>query len=208
MNTKFSYMYRDGGNYKTFYSFVFEGEISQEQLKRFEEVCADEYFMPRALGLSGGVMAGEEGYDSELDHLWCEHDFEDSFELVNDTPNLHVVDGKMGVVKILDFLGAFEKCSENWEVALSKPVNLLDFKSAAQDLSLSELISSAENATQLRDNVVQVALTKDEIELIKKSLNEMGDRLADREGYSSGEKCWDLKEKLETIEGRSKGVER
>lgn len=163
--------------------------------------------MPRALGLAGGVMVGEDGYDSELDHCWCEHDFGDSFELVNDKPNLHVVDGKMGVVKISNFIDAFKKASTNWEIALFEPVNLLEVKSDLRDVSLSKLISNAEKETQLRDDMVHVALTKDEIALIKKSLNEMGDRFANREGYSSGEKYWDLKEKLEAIEGSSKDID-
>lgn len=45
-----------------------------------------------------------------------------------------------------------------------------------------------------------VILTKDEIDKLIHALDAMGDRMADREGYSAGEKYWDLKEKLEQIE--------
>lgn len=48
-----------------------------------------------------------------------------------------------------------------------------------------------------------VTLTKQELDMIKKSLDVMGDQLADREGYSSGEEYWDLKEKLADYEGNS-----
>lgn len=208
MNTKFSYMYRDAGNYKTFHAFVFEGEISPEQINRFVDLCDDEMFIPRALGLSGGVLKGEDGYDDLLDHYWCEHDFEDSFELVNDEPDVFTDDGKKGIVKISDFLAAFESCCENWEVAFSKPLNLLDFKSAEQDLSLNEIIERATIDNKIEKDLVNVSLSRDELNLIVKALDVVGDRLADKKGYSAGEKYWDLKEKLENVAGRSKDMER
>lgn len=208
MNTRFDYKYRDGGNYKTFYDFVFEGEISKEQLKHFEDICYDEMFIPRALGLPGGVFPGDEGYDAELDHYWCEHNFEDSFRLVSDMPSVISVNGKTGIVGIDEFLKAFEECSENWENALSNPVKLLEYKTERQELSLADQIQAAENfATDM--GVINVPLSKDELDLIKKSLDAFGDRLADREGYSSGEECWNLKEKIESFEKEhSQGVER
>jgi len=209
MNTKFSFMYRDAGNYKTFYSFVFEGEITPEQVNRFEDLCDDEMFIPRALGLPGGVLPGEDGYDDALDHYWCEHDFEDSFELVNDAPDVFKENEKTSVVKISDFLAVFEKCAEQgWEVTLSKPLNLLDFKSAEQDLSLNEIIERATVDSNIDKDLVNVFLSRDELNLIVKALDSVGDRVADKEGYSSGEKYWDLKEKLEKVADRSKGVER
>ena len=39
-------------------------------------------------------------------------------------------------------------------------------------------------------------------------LNMSQQELADKAGYSSGEKCWELKEKLKDVERRSKDVER
>ena len=193
-------MYRDAANYKDFYDFVFEGEITKEQLSRFGNMCDDETFIPRALGLSGGVFAGEDGYDSELDHYWCEHDFEDSFELVNDDATVVYVDGKPAVVKIDAFLDAFEKCCDRWEEALSQPISLSSLAINSERMSLSDFIQRAEKETDLHVAIIKVPLTKEEITLIKKSLDLTGDRLADREGYSSGEKYWDLKQKFEAFE--------
>ena len=45
-----------------------------------------------------------------------------------------------------------------------------------------------------------VILTKNEMDKLIQALDVMGDRMADREGYSAGEKYWDLKEKLEQLE--------
>lgn len=206
MNTKFSYMYRDAGNYKTFYDVVFEGEISSEQIRRFEDSCDDEMFIPRALGLSGGVLPGEDGYDDLLDHYWCEHDFEDSFQLVNDEPDVFTDDRKKGTVKISDFLAAFESCCENWEVAFSKPLNLLDFKPTEQAASLDEIINRATTDNATDKGLVNLSLSRDEVNLIVEALD-IGCKLK-RKGYYPGEKCWVLKEKLEGVVSRSQNVER
>lgn len=48
-----------------------------------------------------------------------------------------------------------------------------------------------------------VILTKAEMDKVIQALDVMGDRMADREGYSSGEEYWDLKEKLEELEADS-----
>lgn len=208
MNTLFSYMYRDGANYKTFHGFVFEGEILQEQINRFVDLCNDEMFIPRALGLTGGVLEGEKDYDAKYDHYWCEHDFEDSFRIVPDAPDVFTIGGKTGIVKISDFLAAFEQCCENWEVAFANPLNILDIKADEQDLSLAEKIERATVENNGEKCEISVSLSRDEFELIIKALDVVGDRMADREGYSSGEQFWDLKEKLEKVADRSKDVER
>lgn len=41
-----------------------------------------------------------------------------------------------------------------------------------------------------------ISLNQRELDLVKTALDAMGDRVADREGYSSGEAYWDLKEKI------------
>lgn len=46
---------------------------------------------------------------------------------------------------------------------------------------------------------MKVELTKKEIKMIKEALNYYGDEVADRQGYSSGEKYWDLMEKFNII---------
>ena len=45
-----------------------------------------------------------------------------------------------------------------------------------------------------------VIVTEDEMDMLIQSLDVMGDRKADREGYSAGEDYWDFKEKLEQIQ--------
>lgn len=42
-------------------------------------------------------------------------------------------------------------------------------------------------------------LNNEEKDLIIKALDFMGNYVADKEGYSSGEKYWDIKDKLLTI---------
>lgn len=69
--------------------------------------------------------------------------------------------------------------------------------------SSTTFIASVPQSKDIVPDSIQVTLTKDELSLLKESLDVMGDRLADRVGYSSGEKYWDLKEKLEGIESRS-----
>ncbi len=59
------------------------------------------------------------------------------------------------------------------------------------------------NSEPLSKNVadsVHVTLTKEELDLIKESLDVRGNQQADREGYSSGEPYWDLKEKLDRMQ--------
>jgi len=50
---------------------------------------------------------------------------------------------------------------------------------------------------------IQITVSKDELAMLKESLDVMGDQRADREGYSSGEAYWDLKEKLEAFEEKA-----
>lgn len=46
---------------------------------------------------------------------------------------------------------------------------------------------------------ITIELTNKEKEMIKKALNYYGDKLADTQGYSSGEPYWDLINKIDTI---------
>ena len=48
-----------------------------------------------------------------------------------------------------------------------------------------------------------VIVTKNEMDKLVWALDVMGDRMAEREGYSAGEEYWDLKEKLENIAAES-----
>ena len=156
MNTKFSYMYRDAGNWKSFYSVVFEGEISDAQLKHFAEITeGNEYFIPRAIGLSGGVLADEDGYVPDFDHYWCEHDFSDSFETVNEKPDVFWVDGKPVTVTINDFLNVFEYCNGRWESSLDNPISLSD-KETVEQIALSNDNADTISESLLLNNVDEI----------------------------------------------------
>ena len=74
---------------------------------------------------------------------------------------------------------------------------------AAVSVVSLEDIHAAPSLGLVSDGSIPVILTRDEIKNIKEALDVMGDRLADREGYSSGEAYWDLKEKLEAYSDMS-----
>ena len=142
MNTRFDYVYRDAANYKTDYSFVFEGELSEDQIEKFIEACDDDLFIPRALGLPGGFLIDDPGYDAEFDHYWCEHDFEDSFELVDAEPDEILVCGKRTVIKAEEFLELVSRCS-NWEHSINNPFNVFDLRREKGFPPLEEQIKDA-----------------------------------------------------------------
>lgn len=161
LNTQFSYMYRDGANYKDFYEFVFEGTLSDAQKQAFVEACSDEYFIPRALGLPGGVLEDEYGYDEGLDHYWCEHDFEDSFDVVNAEPTLFTVNGKQTVIKAEEFLELFTRCSEGWEAALPRPIDVMSLRAERGEPSYRALDSVIAESQEKQSAVLNSAKHKD-----------------------------------------------
>ncbi len=73
-------------------------------------------------------------------------------------------------------------------------------------LRMSRIAAECSMMLNGRGSIVKVSenaydnlqLSVKEKELVVKALDAMGDRVADTEGYSSGEKYWDLKEKFET----------
>lgn len=76
------------------------------------------------------------------------------------------------------------------------------------NVSLDEQIKSSKIDIKNAD-YYKVSLSKDDLHLVKKALDFMGNWLADKAGYSSGEKCWDLKDKFEKLEKeRSNSMER
>lgn len=105
MNTKISYMYRDGDNYKFHYEGIVSGEISKEQVKTIISCLQDgECFIPALVGLPCDYAAGYD-YDEQSDHPFCELS-EDGF-----TPT----EAKVTVDKTVDELvAAFQKASGRW----------------------------------------------------------------------------------------------
>lgn len=85
-------------------------------------------------------------------------------------------------------------------------VNKVSLDQQIQSASIRSSTDEPASESQTKEvaaDTIQVVLSKDELAMIKESLDVLGDRLADRVGYSSGEKYWDLKEKLEGIESKS-----
>lgn len=67
----------------------------------------------------------------------------------------------------------------------------------------ASVLSTTQNSTKreaVNTDSIHVTLSRKELALIKESLDVMGDRYADKDGYSSGEVYWDLKDKLDSLE--------
>ena len=51
MNTKFSYEYRDGDNYKAHETIILKGELTKKEIQNMLDHCLSEGFLPRQVGL-------------------------------------------------------------------------------------------------------------------------------------------------------------
>ena len=71
------------------------------------------------------------------------------------------------------------------------------------DISIDD-IKAAPSHGIIQDDSFHVILTESELDRVITAVDVMGDRVADREGYSSGEEYWDLKEKLLSHENKRK----
>ena len=81
MNTRFEYMYRDGGNYKKFNEVVIKGEFNLEQLR--PHLYNGDFFVPSEIGLEDLQEYPYQDYD----HVWHELD---SAEVTEDEPTVEV----------------------------------------------------------------------------------------------------------------------
>jgi len=84
MNTKFSYMYRDGSNYKACNDVVLEGECTFKDIEQFLDDGM--WFIPSQVGLSD-LQYKLFAYDGpgEDDHVW--HEINDGdFEPTDEEP--------------------------------------------------------------------------------------------------------------------------
>jgi hypothetical protein len=92
MNIKFSYLYRDGANYKNFNEIVFANpnmisrketeEIIRKNLIDGKWFISDDWNLP-------DMHFKEFGYDSEIDHDWHE------FESIEETPEAITVENNI-----------------------------------------------------------------------------------------------------------------
>ena len=112
MNTRFSYMYRDSANWKTFYDCVVAGEFSDAQKEAIQNACDGIYFIPSVLGLPGGVLTDAPGYDERYDHPWCEFDADCDLTLTEDAPTVSYSADSL--------TQAFLDCQDKWEALSAK----------------------------------------------------------------------------------------
>lgn len=107
LNTQITYMYRDAANYKTIYEIVVEGRINDKQKEAILNACDSRtYFIPRAIGLDGGLTEMDTDYDPDLDHPWCELT-EDSFSLTR-----KAADSGFTIEELVE---AFKNTRTHWE---------------------------------------------------------------------------------------------
>lgn len=57
-NTKVTYLYRDGGNYKLFLEEVFRGKLPEDQMKAFNRKYAEQGFYPSKLQMNDMMTVG------------------------------------------------------------------------------------------------------------------------------------------------------
>lgn len=126
MNTRFSYMYRDGANWKDFYDCVIAGEFSDTQKEAIQNACNGIYFIPSVLGLPGGCLPGDPGYDVRFDHPWCEFDADCDLTLTEDAPTVSYTADSL--------TEAFVACQDKWESLPAKESVLLPVVSQARQL--------------------------------------------------------------------------
>lgn len=84
MNIRMTYLYRDGGNYKTWYDVVFPNRTGKTAEQLTEEIkkhlISGEYFDQ---ALAPIPVEYAESYDPDLDHNWLEFH---SFQEVDEVP--------------------------------------------------------------------------------------------------------------------------
>ncbi len=91
MNVKFTYLYRDGGNYKTWYDIVFPNRTGKTAEQLTEEI--KKYLISGAYfdqALAPIPLEYEESYDPDLDHTWLEfYSLIETSEQVTADPDIH-----------------------------------------------------------------------------------------------------------------------
>ncbi|MFZ5630312.1 MAG: hypothetical protein ACOY5B_14370 [Spirochaetota bacterium] len=86
MNIKMAYLYRDGGNYKTWQEVVFtnhSGKTAEQLSDEIKQRLISGQFFDQ--GRAPIPFEYPDSYDPELDHTWLEFD---SFEEVDETPTV------------------------------------------------------------------------------------------------------------------------
>lgn len=108
-NTKISYLYRDGGNYRVHNEAVVKGCITEEMKASILDCLIDgEHFIPSQVGMPERTFADDEfAYDFKSDHPWFELE-SNGFEETEDVPTVDMTAQEL-VAKFLERKG-------NWHV--------------------------------------------------------------------------------------------
>lgn len=105
--------------------------------------------------------------------------------------------GQQHIVKVQDLDFVFHLLDSQSLPSLDSQIQSASVRAAAPATTSQTMkIEEADKDT------IQFTLSKSELDMIKASLDVMGDQCADREGYSSGEAYWGLKEKIEGFENK------
>ena len=103
MNTKITYLYRDGCNYKQLNEVIVNGHITEEQKRTIINCCdSKEYFIPRQVDFPESRFGK---VDLETDTCWFELD-ESSFEDTSEEQTLDMTPE--------DVVKQFESAAGNW----------------------------------------------------------------------------------------------
>ena len=91
MNIRMTYLYRDGGNYKTWYDVVFPNRTGKTAEQLTEEIkthlISGEYFDQV---LAPAPIETEHDFDEELDHTWLEfHSLKETSEQITIDQDIH-----------------------------------------------------------------------------------------------------------------------
>lgn len=105
-NTKFTYFYRDSGNYKQYQDVIFPGILDDYNTFR-QSLHEGEYFIPSVVGLNNLQSRFGNGWDASSDHPY--HEIA-SIEKTSDSPTESL--------SIQSFLDKFQKA--NWEEEANK----------------------------------------------------------------------------------------
>lgn len=105
MNTSFSYMYRDGDNFKQSHTEIFAGVLTLEQIIPFLD--EETYFIPNDVGLLE-LQEQMIAFPTDADHVW--HEITDG-DIVSteDDPTTHVT--------ATELLSRFQEMGSNWDVS-------------------------------------------------------------------------------------------
>lgn len=113
----FEYLYRDSGNYKSWWELLIRGCLTDDEIEKMrEKFSAGEYFIAEQIGVPSVAeqLWGADGSPNESDHTW--HEFSAVRDATDqDVNTLHVWgDAKTLLLKILSVKQWDETLSCNW----------------------------------------------------------------------------------------------